>query len=162
MLDWMTETSQRTTRNLLYCSVNRLFGRAQGIDAVVRQNSAREMKTMSTALITPQPTPKTQLLGLTLASGWTLVERIDPTQDSTGGSFGVGYKATKENQIAFVKAIDFVDALKAQDPAAALFKLTAIASFEKDVLAYCAARGMSKILRETQIYSSKLPTNLRC
>jgi len=105
------------------------------------------MKTMSTALITPQPTPKTQLLGLTLASGWTLVERIDPTQDSTGGSFGVGYKATKENQIAFVKAIDFVDALKAQDPVAALFKLTAIASFEKDVLAYCAARGMSKILR---------------
>jgi len=91
--------------------------------------------------------PRYLLLGKTLASGWTLTERIDHTNASTGSTFGVGYKATKDGQLAFVKAIDFVEAINAADPMAELVKLSSIATFEKDVLAYCSDRGMSKIIR---------------
>jgi serine/threonine protein kinase len=96
---------------------------------------------------TPPTAPKNQLTGLTLKSGWTLVERLDPSKNSTGGTFGTGYRATKGNQVAFVKAIDFVDALASQDPLAELTKLVGIATFEKDVLEYCTKRGMSKVIR---------------
>lgn len=92
-------------------------------------------------------TPKSLLLGKTLASGWLLYERIDPSKDSTGGNFGVGYKASKDGQIAFVKAIDFVDALKSADPVVALANLTSLVLFERDVLSYCAEHGMSKVIR---------------
>lgn len=102
---------------------------------------------MTTPPVLLQPTPKTQLLGMTLASGWTLVDRLEPTVGSSGGTFGVGYKATRNSQIAFVKAIDFVDAINAADPLVELSKLTGIANFEKEVLEYCAAKGMSKVLR---------------
>lgn len=97
--------------------------------------------------INTMPTPKSRLLGKTLASGWILTERIDPSKDSTGGTFGVGYKATKDGKIAFVKAIDFVEALNSADPMNELVKLSSIVLFEKDVLAYCSSKGMSKIIR---------------
>jgi serine/threonine protein kinase len=102
---------------------------------------------MSVSAAAILPTPKSQLLGKTLASGWTLIERLEPSKGSSGGNFGVGYKATKGNEVAFVKAIDFVEALNADDPLLELTKLSAIANFEKEVLAFCAERRMSKILR---------------
>jgi|SRR5476649_250037 len=102
---------------------------------------------MSVLAAVPPDTPKSQLLGKTLASGWLLTERLEPTTGSSGGNFGVGYKASKGSEIAFVKAIDFVDALTATDPLLELTKLSNIANFEKDVLAYCAKRGMSKVLK---------------
>ncbi|MDP3246742.1 MAG: hypothetical protein Q8M93_07235 [Polaromonas sp.] len=95
----------------------------------------------------PKLTAKDHLEGMTLASGWTLVERLKPSVGSSGGNFGAGYRATKGNEIAFVKAIDFVSALEAADPLVALGKLVAEATFEKDVLAYCSERGMTKVLK---------------
>ena len=91
--------------------------------------------------------PKSQLVGTTLASGWLLIEKLEPSQGSSGGTFGVGYKAQKGDEIAFVKAIDFVDAISATDPLMELTKLSSLANFEKDVLLYCAQRGMTKVLR---------------
>lgn len=102
---------------------------------------------MSVPAATVPTTPKSELLGKTLASGWLLTERLEPSKGSSGGTFGVGYKATKGNEIAFVKAIDFVDALNAADPLLELTKLSNIANFEKDVLSYCAERAMSKVLK---------------
>jgi serine/threonine protein kinase len=92
-------------------------------------------------------TPKSQLLGKTLDSGWTLVEQFTPAAHSTGGNFGVGYKATRGEEIAFVKAVDFVAALMHSDPFLALQSLLAEASFEKDVLAFCADQKMSRVLK---------------
>lgn len=96
---------------------------------------------------TPKLTAKDHLEGMTLASGWTLVERLKPSPGSSGGNFGAGYRAMKGDEIAFVKAIDFVSALREADPLAALGKLIAEATFEKDVLAYCSERGMTKVLK---------------
>jgi serine/threonine protein kinase len=112
--------------------------------------------TMSALLETQSPdmsapvaalTPKSQLLGKTLDSGWTLVEQFAPEKHSTGGNFGVGYKATRGNEIAFVKAVDFVAAVRAPDPLMALQSLVAEATFEKDVLAFCADQKMSRVLK---------------
>lgn len=101
---------------------------------------------MSSATATTPATPKAQLLGMTLASGWMLAERLDPSKGSSGGNFGVGYKATRGSDTAFVKAIDFVDALRSPDPFAEISALTQIALFERDVLEYCTAKGMSRVL----------------
>ena len=83
---------------------------------------------MSAAAPIQETTPKAHLQGMTLASGWTLIERLDPSKGSTGGTFGIGYKATKGTEIAFVKAIDFVDAMRSPDPLAELSKLGDIAN----------------------------------
>lgn len=92
-------------------------------------------------------TPKNNLEGLTLKSGWTLVEQLMPSSGSSGSNFGAGYKATRGDEIAFVKAIDFVSAITDDDPIEALGRLSAEATFEKDVLAYCAEKGMTKVMR---------------
>lgn len=102
---------------------------------------------MSVPALAVPVSPKSQLLGTTLASGWLLAEKLEPSKGSSGGTFGVGYKATRGNEIAFVKAIDFVDAISAPDPLMELTKLSSIANFEKDVLSYCAQRGMTKVLK---------------
>lgn len=102
---------------------------------------------MGVSAIAVTVTPKSQLLGKTLASGWLLTERLEPTTGSSGGTFGVGYKATRGDEIAFVKAIDFVEALSAADPLSELTKLSSVANFEKDVLSFCAQRGMSRVLK---------------
>ena len=103
---------------------------------------------MSTNPIPPVPHgPKSSLEGQTLASGWKLVERLSKPPGATGGNFGVGYRAVRGNEIAFVKAIDFVAALSAEDPITELRNLTSIATFEKEVLEYCTSRRMSRVLR---------------
>ena len=101
------------------------------------------MSTVPTTVLTP----KSQLLGKTLASGWMLVEQFAPAKHSTGGNFGVGYKAKRGDEIAFVKAVDFVAAVSAADPLLALQSLVAEATFEKDVLAFCADQKMSRVLK---------------
>lgn len=106
-----------------------------------------ERITMATISTSHPITAKDKMEGLTLASGWTLVERLKPSASSSGGNFGAGYKATRGSEIAFVKAIDFVDALSASDPLVELGKLAALATFEKDVLSYCSDRGMTKVMK---------------
>lgn len=102
------------------------------------------MTTTTPPLVT---SPKHQLLGVTLASGWRLDEVLAATAGSSGGTFGVGYRASRGTEEAFVKAIDFWDALNAADPIAELGKLSKIALFERDVLEHCKANGMNRVLQ---------------
>jgi eukaryotic-like serine/threonine-protein kinase len=87
------------------------------------------------------------LTGRTLSSGWTLTEQLQKSADDTGGNFGVGYVARRGDEIAFVKAVDFVKAMSEPDPMASLQDLISEAGFEKDVLAYCALHRMSRIVQ---------------
>jgi hypothetical protein len=68
--------------------------------------------------------PAQSLTGVTLSSGWTLTARLSPGAGSTGGNFGVGYRASRGSEKAFVKAVDFVGALKSLDPLSELARLT--------------------------------------
>jgi hypothetical protein len=60
---------------------------------------------MTINLQVPSLNPRSQLVGITLTSGWTLVEKISSPPESTGGNFGQGYRAEMGEKIAFVKAI---------------------------------------------------------
>lgn len=97
--------------------------------------------------VVQQTTYKHNLLGITLPSGWMITQQIPRAADATGGNFGVGYIATRNGETAFVKAIDFVQAMSSTDPAQALADMTNDALFEKNVLEYCTAKGMSHVLR---------------
>ncbi len=92
-------------------------------------------------------TPKDTLLGMSLPSGWKLIEQMKPGKDATGGNFGTGYKATRGNDVAFVKAIDFVEALSSSDVFARLQQLLDEATFEKDVLEFCTANRMHRVIK---------------
>lgn len=82
-----------------------------------------------------------------MACGWRIVSKIVPLAGSTGGHFGVGYIAEKDGKHAFVKAIDFVGAIRSADPLKELAKLTAEANFERDALEFCGEKRMSKVVR---------------
>jgi eukaryotic-like serine/threonine-protein kinase len=91
--------------------------------------------------------PKDLLQGQTLKSGWVLVQRLSRTAASTGGNFGTGYLAERGEEKAFVKAIDFVEALGHSDVLAALRELTTEAEFERDTLRACAEAGLGHVIR---------------
>jgi serine/threonine protein kinase len=94
----------------------------------------------------PILSPKYQLRGVTLVSGWTLVEQLQKPHGLSGGNFGVGYRATMGNRTAFVKAVDFVEAMSAPDVLAKMQWLTNETQFEREVLEYCTSQGMSKVI----------------
>lgn len=92
--------------------------------------------------------PRDMLLNKTLKDGWLLVERLDKKAGDSGGNFGTGYRATRgEGELAFVKAIDYVAALRDKNIAAKLLQITREFEFEREVLDFCTKRGMSKVLR---------------
>jgi serine/threonine protein kinase len=105
------------------------------------------------------PTPKHQLLNKTLSTGWTLVEKLDMGKGLSGGNFGIGYRATMGERTAFVKAVDFVTAMNEPDPILKMQELTNEALFEREVLEFCAAKGMTKVIHYIghEYYPSSVP-----
>jgi len=80
-------------------------------------------------------TPKEQLEGLELQDGWRVLQRLPRGQTDTGGNFSAGYIVeSPSGKKCFLKAIDFSDAMKAQDPARALQILTEAFNLERDIL----------------------------
>jgi len=96
-------------------------------------------------------TPAHQLEGVTLPSGWKLVERLRRLPGGSGSNFGVGYKAERPGQggveRAFVKAIDFVAAVNDPDPIAKLFRLTSEATFEREAMEHCRDGRLSRLIK---------------
>lgn len=91
--------------------------------------------------------PAHLLVGHTLCCGWKLVQIMSRAPGGTGGNFGVGYIAEKNGERAFVKAIDFVDALSSGNPLKELADLTSRANFEREALEFCGIKRMSKVVR---------------
>ena len=57
--------------------------------------------------------PADSLEGVNLGNGWTVKEKIVRKPTSTGGCFSVGYKVVdSEGKVAFLKALDFSEALR--------------------------------------------------
>jgi serine/threonine protein kinase len=97
------------------------------------------------------------LTGLELAGGWTVVERIPSLHGGTGSSFSTPYIAERDGHHAFLKAIDFTQALAADDPARALEELTRIFNFERDLVQGCTAQGMRNVVRSLDEGSVSVP-----
>lgn len=91
--------------------------------------------------------PADELEGVTLTSGWKIEKRIARRVTDTGGCFSTCYTATRNGNNAFVKAIDFRRAFHEKDFIAALHTLTGHVLWEKELSEFCAAHGMSRIVR---------------
>lgn len=104
------------------------------------------------------PTSAQLLTGLVLDDGWKVVRAIPRAPNATGGMFSESYLVEKaDGTTAFLKALDFSSAMKAPDPARALQALTEAFNFERDLLASCRDRRMSRII--TAIADGKVQVN---
>lgn len=92
-------------------------------------------------------TPADHMEGVQLASGWKIGPRVAKVKGGTGSNFGVCYSATRGDEKAFVKAIDFRRAFASADLLSAVSKLAKEVAWEKDVLEFCGQHGLSKIVR---------------
>jgi len=94
------------------------------------------------------PNPAERLVGLVVSGRWHVVERLERPPCATGGHFSVGYRVESESgEEAFLKALDFSEALASPDPARTLEPLTAAYNFERDLLKRCAERNLSRVIR---------------
>jgi serine/threonine protein kinase len=92
-------------------------------------------------------TPAQQLLGRTLAKGWTVIEKIPRSAVATGGCFSEGYIVESSNGMrAYLKALDYYYALSQQDPAAVLQAMTAAYNFERELLRKCKSSRLDRII----------------
>lgn len=94
-----------------------------------------------------QISPADRLEGITLTTGWLLGARITKPQGASGGNFGICYSASRGADIAFVKALDFRRAFQEQDFIKALNDLTSQVLWEKEVMEFCSAASMSRVVR---------------
>ncbi len=90
--------------------------------------------------------PSECLLGLSLSDGWTVVEQVHKSPHATGGHFSCGYRAQKDRQVAYLKALDFSSALASPDVPRELQALTEAFNFERDLLYKCRDRHLSKVV----------------
>lgn len=98
--------------------------------------------------VNPIVSPAAQLTGRTLDGGWQVLEPLSRTQDQTGGHFSHGYRVRRDDGTeAFLKALDFSEALKMPDPARVLQALTTAFNFERDLLYRCRERKLRRIVR---------------
>jgi serine/threonine protein kinase len=87
------------------------------------------------------------LEGLNLQGNWTVVEKVNPGANATGGCFSTGYIIQgTDGRKAFLKALDYSRALRSPDPARALQALTEAYNFERDVLRKCKDRRLDRVV----------------
>ncbi len=92
--------------------------------------------------------PHECLEGLTLKSEWTVVRRIERPPGASGGHFSCGYLVENpRGKKGYLKALDFYSRLPAsKDPARALEPLLKAFNFERDLLALCRTRRLSRVV----------------
>jgi serine/threonine protein kinase len=97
----------------------------------------------------PEPieNPTEHLLGMELAGGWLVVEKIKYGVDHSGGNFSVCYKVRRDGQMAFLKAVDMSRAMKSEDPMKSLQILTTAYEYEKELLEACDGRKMDRVVK---------------
>ena len=87
------------------------------------------------------------MLGLTLKGDWHVVKKCSKTLSGTGGCFSVGYIVQKSDKRAYLKALDFYSQLMiADDPARVMQPLLESYNFERDLLARCRDRRLSRVV----------------
>lgn len=89
------------------------------------------------------------LMGCTLKTGWTVIEKITKTAGSTGSFFSVCYKVKKEEQICFLKAFDFARFLQISEPGSSIMDVLSDMStaykYERDLSEHCKNGHVTKV-----------------
>jgi eukaryotic-like serine/threonine-protein kinase len=88
-----------------------------------------------------------RLLGEVLDGGWKVITPVHKDMDATGGFFSKCYIVENaRGEKAFLKALDYSQAFRADDPALALQTLTAAFNFEREVLAKCRNENLDHVV----------------
>jgi eukaryotic-like serine/threonine-protein kinase len=107
------------------------------------------------------PNPAELLQGLTLDTGWYVEELLVRSATQTGGAFSSSYKLSKpDGSRAFLKAMDYEQALNAPDPAAQLKLLIDAYVFEREIVELCGTKRLSRVVKAIgsgKINSIELP-----
>lgn len=89
-----------------------------------------------------------RLLGLELEGGWKVISSVKKTGSQTGSYFSQGYLVENDRgEQAFLKAMDFSEALKAEDFTRAVESLARQFNFERDLLEFCKTKRMRNVVR---------------
>src|SRR5581483_842163 len=91
--------------------------------------------------------PAEHLLGLTVGSGWTVIDKLVKKPGESGGHFSTGYIVeAADGKKAFLKAIDFSVPPGHPDPARFLQELTEAFNFERDILQQCKDDRLRRVV----------------
>jgi serine/threonine protein kinase len=92
------------------------------------------------------------LLGLTLKSGWKVVEKFTKTASSTGSFFSVCYRVEKDGEACFLKAFDFnrfFGLSEFENPGRSivdiLSDMTTAYKYERDLSNHCKNKHVTKV-----------------
>jgi serine/threonine protein kinase len=89
------------------------------------------------------------LLGLTLKTGWNVIEKITKLDNATGAFFSVCYKAKKNGQICFLKAFDFAKFQQISETGKQVVDIiadmTSAFRYERDLSEHCKNRHVTKV-----------------
>lgn len=88
------------------------------------------------------------LLGRNLKNGWTVSKKIEPKEGATGGFFSVCYVVTKDNEEAFLKALNFqafFQMFQGRPIVEIINEQTNAYQFERDLLLRCKNNRLSKV-----------------
>ncbi len=92
--------------------------------------------------------PAKQLQDMVLNGGWRVLKPVPRPSSATGGHFSQCYLVeSNDGTTAFLKALDYSEALESPDPARALQAMTDAYNFERDLLAKCRDRHMDRVVR---------------
>jgi eukaryotic-like serine/threonine-protein kinase len=99
------------------------------------------------------PSPKDNLLGLTIGKGWKVTEIRRKGDGETGGNFSTGYIVERDGTKAFLKAMDLTKALLAHpdNQLDSIRFVIDMIQFEGNILEECNAHGLSRIVRLIEI-----------
>ena len=93
------------------------------------------------------PTSAQQLMGIKLDNGWEVIRQAPRSSAATGGFFSEGYIVERsDGKQAFLKALDFSDALNTPNPARILGNLLSAYNYEVDLLNLCRGRNLSRVV----------------
>jgi eukaryotic-like serine/threonine-protein kinase len=126
-------------------AINEDFRPASNADHVRLES---RLQTTEAGIVGTETTPAEELQNVALPGGWTAVERIQPSANSTGGHFSTQWIVERDGTRAFLKAIDIHDALRQGGEVMRVLQQVATEyNWERDLLQACADRGMNRIVR---------------
>jgi len=88
------------------------------------------------------------LLGLQLATGWKVVNKIEKADNQTGSFFSVCYLVEKNSETCFLKAFDimkFNAITPGQSMMDAMNEMTTVYKYERDLSDYCKNKHVNKV-----------------
>lgn len=91
--------------------------------------------------------PAEQLLSKgSLGNGWQVAAKVPKANTSTGANFSVGYVVKDDSgKQAFLKALDFSEALRRPNPTVVLQGLTTAFNYERMLLSECRSRKLDRV-----------------